>query len=29
MHTLFDSLSHQVDDMRTEYHVLVAGLKRV
>lgn len=29
MHTLFDSLSHQVDDMRTEYHMLVAGLKRV
>ena len=29
MHTLFDSLSRQVEDLRTEYHMLVAGLKRV
>ena len=26
MHTLFDSLSRQIDEMRTEYHMLVAGL---
>lgn len=29
MHTLYDSLSHQIDDLRSEYHMLVAGLKRV
>ena len=29
MRTLFDSLSRQIEDLRTEYHMLVAGLKRV
>ena len=29
MHTLFDALAHQVQELRTEYHMLVAGLKRV
>ena len=29
MHTLFDSLSRQIEELRTEYHMLVAGLKRV
>lgn len=29
MHTLFDTLSQQIQELRTEYHMLVAGLKRV
>jgi len=29
MHSLFDALSHQIEDLRAEYHMLVAGLKRV
>ena len=29
MHTLFDALAHQIQDLKIEYHMLVAGLKRV
>ena len=29
MHTLFDALAHQILELKTEYHMLVAGLKRV
>jgi hypothetical protein len=29
MHTLFDSQSRQIEDLRTEYHMIVAGLERV
>jgi chromosome segregation ATPase len=29
MHSLFDSQSRQIEALRTEYHMLVAGLKRV
>jgi polyhydroxyalkanoate synthesis regulator phasin len=29
MHTLFDSLSRQIEDLRTEYHMLVAGVRRL
>jgi predicted nuclease with TOPRIM domain len=29
MHTLFDALAQRLDRLETEYHVLVAGLKRV
>jgi chromosome segregation ATPase len=29
MHTLFDALSGQIAELRTEYHMLVAGLKRL
>ena len=29
MHTLFDALAHQIQDLRVEYHMLVAGMKRV
>jgi len=29
MHTLFDALSRQIEELRTEYHMVVAGLKRV
>ena len=29
MHTLFDALAQRMDRLETEYHMLVAGLKRV
>ena len=29
MHTQFDALSRQIQELRTEYHMLVAGLTRV
>ena len=29
MHSLFDSLSRQIEELRIEYHMLVAGLKRL
>lgn len=29
MHTLFDALSRQIEELRTEYHLLVASMKRV
>ena len=29
MHTLFDALSREIQDLRTEYHMLVAGMKRL
>jgi hypothetical protein len=29
MHTLFDALAQQIQELKTEYHMLVAGLTRV
>ena len=29
MHSLFGSLSRQIEELRIEYHMLVAGLKRL
>ena len=29
MHSLFDSLSRQIEELRIEYHMLVAGPKRL
>ena len=29
MHTLFDSLAHEIQELRTEYHMIVAGMKRI
>jgi len=29
IHSLFDSVSRQIEELRIEYHMLVAGLKRL
>jgi predicted nuclease with TOPRIM domain len=29
MHTLFDALAQRLDRLETEYHMLVAGMKRI
>jgi predicted nucleic acid-binding Zn-ribbon protein len=29
MHSLFDALAQQINDLKIEYHMLVAGVKRV